>query len=56
MELTHTHMNWVCLYNMNEFRTETVYDYYIAMKYMFLVVKLSSHSSIGYASLIILLP
>jgi len=38
------------------FRIETMYDYYIAMKSMFLVVKLSSHSSIGYASLIIFLP
>jgi hypothetical protein len=44
------------LYNTNEFRTETMYDCYIAMKSMFLVVKLSSHSSIGYASLTILLP
>jgi hypothetical protein len=43
------------MYNMNGFRTETMYDYYIAMKSMFLVVKLSSHSSIGYASLTILL-
>jgi hypothetical protein len=33
-----------------------MYDYYIAMKSMFLVVKLSSHSYIGYATLIILLP
>jgi hypothetical protein len=46
----------VHLYNTNGFRTETMYDYYIAMKSMFLVVKLSSHSSIGYASLTILLP
>jgi len=44
------------LYNTNEFRTEIMYDYYIVMKSMFLVVKLSSHSSIGYASLTILLP
>jgi len=44
------------LYNMNGFRTETMYDYYIAMKFMFLVVKLSSHPSIGYASFTILLP
>jgi hypothetical protein len=36
--------------------TEIMYDYYIAMKSMFLVVKLSSHSSIGYVSLSILLP
>jgi hypothetical protein len=35
---------------------ETMYDYYITMKSMFLVVKLSSHSSIGYVSLTILLP
>jgi hypothetical protein len=44
------------MYNTNGFKTETMYDYYIAMKSMFLVVKLSSHSSIGYASLTILLP
>jgi hypothetical protein len=40
--------------NRNGFRTETMY--YIAMKSMFLIVKLSSHPSIGYASLTILLP
>jgi len=45
----------VVLYNMNGFRIETMYDYYIAMKSMFLIVKLSSHSFIGYASLTILL-
>ncbi len=44
------------MYNTNGFRTETMYDYYIAMKSMFLVVKLSSHSSIGYASPTIFLP
>jgi len=44
------------VYNTNGFRTETMYDYYIAMKSMFLVVKLSSHSFIGYARLTILLP
>jgi len=33
-----------------------MYDYYIAMKSMFLVAKLFSHLSIGYASLTILLP
>jgi len=44
------------LYSTNEFRIETMYDYYIAMKFMFLVVKLFSHPSIGYASLTILLP
>jgi len=44
------------LYNTSGFRFETMYDYYIAMKSMFLVVKLSSHPSIGYASLTILLP
>jgi hypothetical protein len=33
-----------------------MYDYYIAMKSMFLVVKLSFHSSINYATLTILLP
>jgi hypothetical protein len=45
----------VVLYNMNGFRIETMYDYYIVMKSMFLVVKLSSHLIIGYASLTILL-
>ncbi len=44
------------LYNMNRFRTKTMYDYYIAMKSMFLVVKLSTHFSIDYASFTILLP
>jgi hypothetical protein len=39
------------MYNTNGFGTETMYDYYIIMKSMFLVVKLSSHPSIGYASL-----
>jgi hypothetical protein len=43
------------LYNTNGFKTKTIYDYYIVMKFMFLVVKLSSHSSIGYVSLSILL-
>jgi hypothetical protein len=33
-----------------------MYDYYIVMKSMFLVVKLSFHSSIGYVSLTIILP
>jgi hypothetical protein len=46
----------VWLYNMDRFRIETMYDYYIAMKSMFFVVKLSSHPSIGYASLTIFLP
>jgi len=45
-----------CLYNKNRFGTETMYDYYIAMKSMFLVVKLFSHPSIVYASFTILLP
>ncbi len=44
------------LYNTNEFGIETMYDYYIAMKSMFLVVKLFSQPSIVYASLTILLP
>ncbi len=44
------------LYNTNGFRTETMYDYYIVMKSMFLVVKLSSHSSIVYVNITILLP
>jgi hypothetical protein len=38
------------VYNMYEFGTETMYDYYIAMKSMFLVVKLLSHPSNVYAS------
>jgi hypothetical protein len=44
------------MYNTNGFGTETMYDYYIAMKSMFLVVKLFSHHSIVYASFTILLP
>jgi hypothetical protein len=32
-----------------------MYDYYIVMKFMFLIVKLSSHLIIGYANLTILL-
>jgi hypothetical protein len=43
------------MYNTNGFRTETMCDYYIAMKSMFLVAKLFFHSSISYASLTILL-
>jgi hypothetical protein len=44
------------LYNTNGFRTETMYDYYIAMKSMFLVVKLFFHPFIGYANFTIFLP
>jgi hypothetical protein len=44
------------LYNTNGFRTETMYDYYIVMKSMFLVEKLFFHPSIDYASFTILLP
>ncbi len=44
------------MYNTNEFGTETMYDYYIAIKFMFLVVKLFSRTSIVYASFTILLP
>ncbi len=44
------------MYNTNGFRTETMYDYYIVMKSMFLVVKLFFHPSIVYASFTILLP
>jgi hypothetical protein len=49
---------WVsmCMYNTNEFGIETMYDYYIAMKSMFLVIKLFSHPSIVYANFTILLP
>jgi hypothetical protein len=46
----------MCMYNTNEFGTEIMYDYYIAMKSMFLVVKLFFHLSIVYASSTILLP
>ncbi len=46
----------VGVYNTNGFGTETMYDYYIVMKSMFLVVKLFSHPSIVYASFTILLP
>jgi hypothetical protein len=46
----------VHLYNTNGFKTETMYDYYIAMKSMFSVAKLFSLPSIGYASFTILLP
>jgi hypothetical protein len=41
---------------MSGFRIEIMYDYYIVMKSMFLVVKLSSQPTIGYANLTILLP
>jgi hypothetical protein len=44
------------MYYESGFRTETIYDYYIVMKSMFLVVKLSSQPTIGYANLTILLP
>ncbi len=46
----------VGMYNTNGFRIESMYDYYIAMKSMFLVAKLFSHPSIIYASPTILLP
>jgi hypothetical protein len=48
--------NHVKLYNTNGFRTETMYDYYIVMKSMFLVAKLFSHPSIGCVNLTIFLP
>jgi hypothetical protein len=44
------------VYNTNGFGTETMYDYYIAMKFMFLVAKLFFHPSIVYASFTILQP
>jgi len=44
------------MYNTNGLETENMYDYYIAMKAMFLVIKLFSHPSIVYASFTILLP
>jgi hypothetical protein len=43
------------MYNTNGFGTETMYDYYIAMKSMFLVAKSFYHPSIVYASLTFLL-
>ncbi len=43
------------VYNTNGFGTETMYDYYIAMKSMFLVAKLFYHPSIVYASFTFLL-
>jgi len=46
----------VVMYYKSGFRTETIYDYYIVMKTMFLVVKLSSQPTIGYVNLTILLP
>jgi len=46
----------VTMYNTNGFRIEIMYDYYIAMKFMFLVAKLFFHPFIGYASFTILLP
>jgi len=46
---------WMCVYNTSGFRTETMYDYYIAMKSMFLVAKLFSHPSLIYTRLTILL-
>jgi hypothetical protein len=51
----HHHMLTKGLVQHNGFRTETMYDCYIVMKSMFLVVKLSSHSFIVYVSIIILL-
>jgi hypothetical protein len=45
----------VYMYYMSEFRIETMYDYYIVMKSMFLVVKLLSQLTIVYANLTILL-
>jgi hypothetical protein len=50
------HSQRVFVYNTNGFGTKTMYDYYIAMKSMFLVAKLFSRSSIVYASFTILLP
>jgi hypothetical protein len=44
------------LYNTSGFRTEIMYDYYIIMKSMFLVVKLSSQPTIGDGSFTILFP
>jgi len=38
------------MYNMNGFGIEIIYDYYIAMKFMFLVAKLFSQPFIIYAS------
>jgi hypothetical protein len=46
----------VAMYNTNGFGTETMYDYYIVIKSLFLVVKLFSHPSIVFASFTIFLP
>jgi hypothetical protein len=46
----------VYMHNMNGFGTETMYDYYIAMKSMSLVAKSFYHPSITYASFTFLLP
>jgi hypothetical protein len=40
---------------MNRFKIEIMYDYYIVMKFMFLVAKLFFHLFIDYASFTILL-
>jgi len=49
-------LNVLGVYNTSGFTIETMYDYYIVMKSMFLVVKLSSQPTIGYVNLTILLP
>jgi hypothetical protein len=54
-------VKWACvleksLYNTNGFGIETMYDYYIAMKSMFLIAKSFYHPSIVYASLTFFLP
>jgi hypothetical protein len=41
------------VYNMNEFGTETMYDYYITMKYMFLGYKIFLSPFIIFVSFII---
>jgi hypothetical protein len=46
----------VPMYNTIGFKIKIMYDYYIAMKFMFLIVKLSSHSSIDYVTFTIFLP
>jgi hypothetical protein len=44
------------LYNTNEFGTETMYDYYITMKSMFLGCKFFLSPFIMYASFTIFIP
>ncbi len=44
--LVNDFFSFLGMYNTNGFGTETMYDYYIVIKFMFLIVKLFSHLSI----------